>query len=200
MRLLALFGAVDDFWQGFAPRWEQQQLATGSRRRRTPHLSESEIMTILIHVHQSQYRHFTAYYLGHVLPHRTSEFPNLISSTRFVELTPRVLLPLRSSFLACRGQCTGISFIDSTVLDVCHTKRMHRHRVFVDLAARSTSSMGWFYGFKLHLIVNEQGELLTFFLTPGNVDDRDPVPEMPHDLFGLLLGDKGYISQKLFAE
>jgi len=111
-----------------------------------------------------------------------------------------VLLPLLFYFLACRGQCTGISFIDSTVLDVCHTKRMHRHRVFVDLAARSKSSMGWFYGFKLHLIVNDQGELLPFFLTPGNVDDRAPVPEMTRDLFGRLFGDKGYISQKRFAE
>jgi hypothetical protein len=77
---------------------------------------------------------------------------------------------------------------------------MHRHRVFVDLAARSKSSMGWFYGFKLHLIVNDQGELLTFFLTPGNVDDREPVPEMTRAMFGMVFGDKGYISQKLFAE
>jgi hypothetical protein len=90
--------------------------------------------------------------------------------------------------------------MDSTVLEVCHTKRISRHQVFVDLAARSKSSMGWFHGFKLHLIVNDQGELLTFFLTPGNVDDRAPVPEMTRDLFGLRFGDKGYISQKLFAE
>jgi hypothetical protein len=67
-------------------------------------------MTILIHFHHSQYRTFKAYYLGQVLPHRTSEFPNLVSYTRFVELMPRVLLPLLFSFLACRGQCTGISF------------------------------------------------------------------------------------------
>jgi hypothetical protein len=200
MSLLELFCAVDDFWQGFAPRWEQQQLATGSRRRRTPHLSESEIMTILIHFHQSQYRHFKAYYLGHVAPRLKEEFPNLVSYTRFVELMPRVLLPLLFYFLTCRGQCTGISFVDSTVLEVCHTKRISRHQVFVDLAARSKSSMGWFYGFKLHLIVNDQGELLTFFLTPGNVDDRAPVPDMTRDLFGLLFGDKGYISQQLFAE
>jgi hypothetical protein len=200
MSLLELFCAVDDFWQGFAPRWEQQQLAAGSRRRRTPHLSESEIMTILIHFHQSQYRNFKAYYLWHVLPRLKDEFPNLVSYTRFVELMPRVLLPLLFYFLECRGQCTGISFIDSTVLEVCNTKRISRHQVFVDLAARSKSSMGWFYGFKLHLIVNDQGELLTFFLTPGNVDDREPVPEMTRDMFGMLFGDKGYISQKLFAE
>jgi transposase len=72
--------------------------------------------------------------------------------------------------------------------------------VFANLAARGKSSMGWFYGFKLHLIVNDQGELLTFLLTPGNVDDRAPVPDMTRDLFGLLVGDKGYISQNLFAE
>ena len=58
--------------------------------------------------------------------------------------------------------------------------------------------MGWFYGFKLHLIVNEQGELLTLHLTPGNVDDRKPLEEMTQNLFGKLFGDKGYISQALF--
>ncbi len=166
MSLPELFCAVDDFWQGLAPRWKQQQLATGSRHHHTPHLSESDIMTILIHFHQSPYRNFKAYDPGDVVLHLKGEFPNLVSDTRFVELMLRVFLPLLFSFLTCRGQCTGNSFVDSTVLDVCHTKPISRHQVFVDLAARSTPSMGWFYGFKLHLIVNDQGELVTFFSDP----------------------------------
>jgi transposase len=201
MSLLELFCAVDDFWHIFAPRWHAAQLPQGApQRRRAPHLSTSEIMTILIHFHQSHYRNFKRYYQHYVLRHLRAEFPNLVSYNRFVELTPRVLVPLLFYFLTCRGTCTGIAFIDSTVLDVCHPKRIRRHRVFATLAARGKSSMGWFYGFKLHLIVNDQGELLTFLLTPGNVDDRAPVPDMTRDLFGLLVGDKGYISQKLFAE
>ena len=58
--------------------------------------------------------------------------------------------------------------------------------------------MGWFYGFKLHLIINECGELLAAQLTPGNVDDRQPVPGLAKRLTGKLFGDKGYISAKLF--
>jgi transposase len=93
---------------------------------------------------------------------------------------------------------TGISFIDSTRIIVCHNKRIHSHKVFNKLAKRGKTSVGWFYGFKLHLIVNDRGELLAVKLTAGNVDDREPVPEMTREIFGKLFGDKGYISQKLF--
>ena len=96
------------------------------------------------------------------------------------------------------GQCTGTAFVDSTPLAVCPNRRIERHRVFKALAARGKTTMGWFYGFKLHLIVNEQGELLAVHLTPGNVDDRRPLDSMIHDLFGKLFGDKGYLSQDLF--
>ena len=57
--------------------------------------------------------------------------------------------------------------------------------------------MGWFYGFKLHLIINHVGELVAFALTPGNVDDRTPLPEMLQRVFGKVFGDKGYLSQTL---
>jgi len=96
------------------------------------------------------------------------------------------------------GCCTGIAFVDSTPLAVSHNRRIERHRVFKDLAAGGKTTMGWFYGFKLHLIVNELGELLSVHLTPGNVDDRNPLAAMSKDLFGKLFGDKGYLSQSLF--
>ena len=113
-----------------------------------------------------------------------------------MELIPAALYPLCLYLRSRLGQNTGISFIDSTPLPVCHNRRIGRHKVFAGLAARGKTSMGWFYGFKLHLIVNDQGELLTFYLTTGNVDDRKPVPHM----WGKLFGDKGYISQALFKE
>ncbi len=60
--------------------------------------------------------------------------------------------------------------------------------------------MGWFFGLKLHLIINEKGELLSANLTPGNTDDRKPLRQMSDKLTGLLFGDKGYISQSLFND
>lgn len=96
-----------------------------------------------------------------------------------------------------KGDCTGISFIDATSLKVCHNRRITRHRVFTNLAARGKTSVDWFYGFKLHLVVNEHGELLNVTLTPGNTDDRRPVPELLKHLFGKVFADRGYVSQAL---
>ena len=96
------------------------------------------------------------------------------------------------------GECSGISFVDSTRLRVCDNKRISAHRVFAAHAGRAKTSMGWFYGFKLHLIINEKGDLLGFELTPGNTDDRQPLWELSSErLFGNLYGDKGYISKDL---
>jgi hypothetical protein len=97
----------------------------------------------------------------------------------------------------CLGSCTGISFVDSTSLDVCLSQRIHNHKVFAGLAARGKTSTGWFFGFKLHLVVNDQGEILQLCITPGHVDDRKPVSRLAKNLFGKLFGDKGNISQSL---
>lgn len=200
MSLLELFCHVDDFWRAFAPRWLQTQVQTGAIKRMRPgQLSESEVMTILIHFHQSHYRTFKAYYTEHVAVHLRREFPRLVSYPRFISLIPSVLVPLCAYLDTCRGTCRGLSFVDSTPLAVCHNRRIRQHRVFVGLAERGKNSVGWFYGFKLHLVVNDQGELLACRLTPGNVDDRRPVPRMAQGLFGKLIGDKGYVSQPLVA-
>jgi hypothetical protein len=201
MSILDLYCSVDTFWQQFAPWWEREQLAAGKRhRRRATRLSPSELMTLLILFQQSGYRTFKGFYTQHVQQHLRAEFPHLLSYTRVVELMPRVLLPLAVYLQTQLGHCTGISFIDSTSLQVCHTARIHQHRVFRMDARRGKTSVGWFYGFKLHLVVNDRGELLAFCLTPGNVDDRRPVPRLVRRLFGKLFGDRGYISQALAEE
>ena len=200
--LLELFCDVDDFCQSFMPKWRRQLLSAGEiQRQRKRSLSLSEIMTILIHFHQSHYRDFKAYYTDYVLERLPSEFPGLVSYTRFVEFIPSALIPLcvylRTS---CLGVCTGISFMDSTALAVCKNPRIHSHKVFAGLAERGKTSTGWFFGFKLHLIINDRGELLNLTLTPGNIDDRQPVPKLVRKLFGKLFADKGYISKKLMEE
>jgi len=198
--LLELFVHVDDFCQAFLPPLEQYLLSDGTiKRHRERSLSVSEVMTILIHFHQSHYRNFKAYYCGHILPHLRSEFPNLVSYTRFVDFIPSALLPLCAYLQqTCLGDCTGVSFIDSTSLDVCRNQRIASHKVFAGLAGRGKTSTGWFFGFKLHLVINDRGELLNVLLTPGNVDDRKPVPKLVRKLFGKVFGDKGYISQPLY--
>jgi hypothetical protein len=201
MRILDLFCSVDEFWQQFAPWWQRQLLASGARQRLRPtRVHPSEIMTIAILFQQSHYRTFKAFYTEHVQRHLRGEFPQLVRYTRFVELLPTVLVPLIVSLHTQLGECTGISFIDSTALAVCKNPRIGQHKVFALDAARGKTSVGWFYGFKLHLVVNDRGELLAFCLTPGNVDDRRPVPRLVRRLFGSLFGDRGYISQDLAEE
>jgi len=201
MSLLELFCDVDDFCQRFLPVWEKFQITNGVKtRKRDTQLTMSEIMTIVIHFHQSHFRDFKAYYTQNVMKHLKGEFPELISYNRFVQLMPRSAVPLLFYLHSCKGKCTGISFVDSTPLVVCHNRRIQRHKVFDGLAERGKTSMGWFFGFKLHLIINDRGEILAVHLTPGNVDDRSPVPLMTKDLFGKLFADKGYISQKLFEQ
>jgi DDE family transposase len=197
MSVLELFCDVDDFMLKFAPQWRASQMAAGKQRERAGQLCPSEVMTILIHFHQSHYRTFKAYYIEHVQAHLSKEFPHLVSYARFVALIPGVLVPLLAYLQSRYGPCTGISFIDSTSLEVCDPKRINQHRVFATDARRGKTSMGWFFGFKLHLAVNDRGDLLACCLTPGNVDDRTPVPQMVKWLRGKLFGDRGYISTPL---
>jgi len=118
-----------------------------------------------------------------------------------MQIEHRVFMPM-IFFLntVCFGTCTGITFVDSTKIAVCNNKRIYRNKVFQDIAKRGKNTMGWFYGFKLHFVCNDKGELLSFCLTPGNIDDRDPktLQFLTKKLFGKLFADRGYISKSLF--
>lgn len=198
LSLEELFCSVDDFCQTFEPQWKQQLLGAGLKLRNRPRsLSLSEIMTIIIAFHQSCYRNFKTYYHEQVERQWAKDFPKLVSYQRFIEWIPSTLVPMCAYLRSCFGPCTGISFMDSTALHVCHNRRISQHKVFQDLAARGKTSVDWFFGFKLHLVVNDRGELLNIQLTPGNTDDRTPVPKLLQQLFGKVFADKGYISQKL---
>ncbi|MFN7098655.1 MAG: IS982 family transposase [Gammaproteobacteria bacterium] len=199
--LILLFCLVDDFLKGFMPKWNQHLLDNGIKKRNKPcRLALSEVMTIFIYFHQLRFRDFKTYYLQYVKVHLAKLFPGLVSYNRFVELIKRVIVPLCVLIQSFSGQKTGIYFIDSLVIKACHIKREKQHKVFRGLAQKSKSSMGWFYGFKLHLVVNDKGEMMAFKLTAGNVDDRKPVPDLVKALVGKLFGDKGYLSQSLFEQ
>ncbi len=197
-----IFCHVDDFCQVFEAHW-QRQLHLPSmpgERRSGSRMSMSEVMTIMIAYHGSGFRTFKAFYTLNVLPHWQKAFPNLVSYTRFVELMPWCLMLLCCFLHTRKGEVTGIAFVDSTPIEVCHPCRAHAHKVFRGHVQWGKNSVGWHYGFKLHLIINDRGELLAFKLTPANTDDRQPVPDLTQDLIGKLFGDRGYISQALFEE
>ena len=200
MSMLKLFCHVDDFCQWLVTRENAKLLGVSRRRGPAPRLSLSEAVTILIRFHQSHCRDFKAYYTQHVCEHMRSEFPTLVSYRRFVEIIPSGL-PAMCLYLRVRfGQGTGVAFISSTPLSVCHNRRIGRHRVFDGAATRGKSSMGWSYGFRLHLIVHDRGALRVVQLTPGNTDDRKPVPRMTKKPWGKLFGDRDYLSQALFEQ
>jgi hypothetical protein len=207
-----LFCDIDNFCQKFEPSLHSHLLSDGSKKRhRAKSLCLSEIMTILITFHQHHYRNFKHYYLDRVKVYWAKAFPQLPSYQRFVEWMPQTLIPLCVYLKHCFGKCTGISclvalftsgnptsahrFIDSTCLKVCHNRRISGHRVFKNIAQRGKTSVDWFFGFKLHVVVNENGELLNITLTPGNTDDRKPVPALVSFLFGKIFADKGYVSE-----
>jgi hypothetical protein len=198
-----IFYLCDDFSKEFDKSFKKHILQSdnGKKTRNKPgKLSHSEVMTILISFHLGGYRNLKHYYLFYVSQHLNKEFPKLVSYNRFVELQQRVAFPLVLFLKLCRmGECTGISFVDSTTLKACHIKREKQNKVFSGIATKGKSTIGWFFGFKLHIIINDKGEILSFVITQGNVDDREPLnsESFIKSVFGKLYADRGYISQTL---
>ena len=197
--LLYVFTIVDDFCAQFEPHWAKTQLKSCSTKQsgRKQSMALSEVMTILLAFQLSDYRHFKGYY-QHLECHFRSEFPNLVSYSRFVTIMKNATVPMVGFFEFVKGVETNSYFIDSTALAVCKNKRIYGHKVFKNLAQRGKSTMGWFFGFKLHLVCNQQGAPIDFRLTPGNQDDRKAGEKLMKNLRGVIVGDKGYISKELF--
>ena len=198
-----IFCMADEFCKFFDAKMKKYTLP--KMKKRTYHrdgtLSKAEVMVIIIMFHNSGYRCLKHFYQVEVSKHLRHLFPKLVSYNRFVELEKEVAIPL-TIFIknVLLGKCTGISFVDSTPLRVCKNQRIHMHKVFKGVAQRGKCSMGWFFGFKLHLVCNEKGELLNFMITPGDVDDRKLLEysSFVEFLYGKLVGDKGYIGKDLF--
>lgn len=198
-----IFYLCDDFSKEFDKSFKKHILQSDNgkkTRNKSGKLSHSEVMTILISFHLGGYRNLKHYYLFYVSQHLNKEFPKLVSYNRFVELQQQVAFPLVLFLKLCRmGECTGISFVDSTTLKACHIKREKQNKVFSGIATKGKSTTGWFFGFKLHIIINDKGEILSFVITQGNVDDREPLnsESFIKSVFGKLYADRGYISQTL---
>jgi hypothetical protein len=201
MDLTEFFCEIDDFCQDWLTTFSSTLFpAQGNSLPKYCRMSLSEVMTITIHFHQSKYRTFKDYYLKYVCQHLTDYFPNLVSYNRMVELMPNVLTACLYYLNSRQGKVTEISFVDSTAIPVCHPKRISRNKVFKETAKLSKSYMGWFFGFKLHLIINDCGEILNCKITPGNVDDRTHMLSMTQGITGKIFGDQGYIKKELFEQ
>ncbi len=197
-----IFVPVDDFCKESGDLIASLRLPGGDRkaRNRKTGLCDSEVIAILLMFHHGHFTNFKHYYLHFVAANCGDLFPGLLSYNRFVELQRRVAVPLMLFLKTrCMGRSRGINFIDSTHIKACHIKREKRNRVFRGFAEKGHGTMGWFFGFKLHLIINDKGELLSYYLTKGNVDDRNTraIAAMTKNIFGYLIGDKGYISKAL---
>ena len=201
-KITEIFCLADDFCKVFNLELRTRQLQDGRPHRNKPgRLSDSEVITILIIFHSNGFRCLKHFYKEYVCVHLRHLFPDVVSYNRFVELQKSILLHL-AVFIkeVLLGECTGVSYVDSTPLKVCNNKRIHNHKVFKGIAQRGKCSMGWFFGFKLHIIINDKGELLNFMITPANTDDRDPLKNASfvEKVSGKLCGDKGYIDKRLF--
>jgi len=201
MLLTTIFYHVDNFCKDFEIFLKEKSIKDKkSKAGRKRKMTMSEVITIIIYFHHSRMRTFKDYYNIVIKGLLKNAFKEIVSYNRFVELMKEVALPLYLfTTYCCTGKVTGIAFIDSMPLVVCHNLRISSNKVFSGVAARGKTSTGWFYGFKLHIVVNEYGEIISFAITTGNTDDRNQniIQRLTKNLHGKLFGDRGYLSQKL---
>ena len=156
MCILQLFCEIHGFFLDYEKQMASQSskdITTSNKRNRPCRLHISEVMTILVYFHQSNHRTFRQYYQQMVQQELRWAFPHLVSYFRFVELMSDALQLLQMYLASRYATCTGIAFVDSTVMLVCHNLRISQHSVFAENAERGKTSIGWFYGFKLHLVI-----------------------------------------------
>lgn len=203
-KLIEIFMSCDDFCKKFDHMISPFTCPRHPHSQNRPGLADSEVMAILIVYHFSGSKCFQYYYQHAVLTVLKPYFPKVPSYNRFVELQGRVAFLLWVYLQVwCKGnEDQGLFYVDSKKLPVCHNRRIHQHRVFKGLAKRGKSSTGWFFGFKLFVIINTMGEIIRVCLTPANVADNNFafLLKFLRNLKGKLFGDRGFISQKVFEK
>ena len=197
-QLVSIFTEIDDFCKKLEREVKNKLIGDkGKKRGPTCSLSDSEIMTILILFQKVRYRDFKTFYTTHVLCYWKNYFPKLVSYNRFIELIKKVIFPLTLFIQHSKKNKSGVYYIDSTCLPVCNLKRSKRHKVFNKVAEYGKTSIGLFKGLKLHLVINNHGELIAFSITKGNKHDSTQMEYLFQKLTGLAFGDKGYMSKKI---
>jgi len=202
-QLIRIFCDIDDFCKELNGYIQNTLLpgSDGARRHRGPAccLSDSEIMTILIFFQSSGWRNFKHFYNGFLCVYWKNAFPHLPSYNRFIEIMNRVIFHLVLFAQLRSGKRTGFYYIDSTCLPVCHLKRSTRHKTFDEIAKYGRTSVSWFFGLKLHIVINNHGELIAFKMSRGNKNDSKAGESLLQVLKGIAFGDKGYLGKKLFS-
>lgn len=201
-QLTRIFCQIDDFCKEFSGYINARLLPSFNKKSpRGPacSLSDSEIMTILILFQSSGYRNFKTFYIGFLSNYFQSAFPELPTYNRFIQIMNRVIFPLILFSQLNSGKRTGIYYVDSTCLPVCNLKRSKRHKTFEEIAQYGRTSVGWFFGLKLHLVINNHGELIAFKITRANQHDAKACESLLKTLNGLVFGDKGYLGKELFS-
>ncbi len=204
VNLVEIFYLADEFCKEFYKVMKGHTLVQNNgkkRRNKSSKLNDAEVITILIAFHLGGYRNLKHFYINYVQRHLKDYFPQTVSYNRFVELEQKALLPMVLFLKTMRlGKSTGIAFVDSTPIRVCRNKRIFNHKTFAGIATRGKSTVGYFFGFKLHIVVNDMGDILDFVITPGGIDDRQPLKDSNFlkNVSGKLFADKGYISKTLF--
>jgi Transposase DDE domain len=198
LKIIELFCLIDDITKRFNEMCSQQAIEYKKKkiRKRESRMSLAEVMTILLMFHQSNYRTFKHFYLKHVKLILKPLFPKLVGYPRVVRMISEVIFPMFCFVQEHRGVSEGIRFLDSTVLTSCHVKRASS--VFKGMAKWGKTTVGWFFGFKLHVVINHHAEIVAFRLTSGKVNDRVPVPDLLQGKKGKVYADKGYIGKRLF--
>lgn len=202
-QLTTIFCQMDDFYNEFNKHSTHFLLpAPAPTHQHGPAcgLAISEIMTILVMFHMIRFRDFKTFYCGYVQQYYRREFPGLPSYERFIAIMNRAILPLLIFTQLHSGKRSGVYYIDSSCLPVCHLKRSKRHKVFDNIAQYGKTSVGWFFGLKLHIVINNQGQLIAFKMTQGNQHDATEAVSLLKNLSGLTFGDKGYIGKRIFEE
>ena len=196
--IVALYVCIDDFSKIYEE-WEKKKLiGVTKNRKREGKLSMSEKLLIVILYHLEGFKNFKYYYKYAVEIKYKSLFKEVPCYDRFIQTMRNLLVPLSILLQCLFGEERGIYFLDATKLSICHIRREKRNKVFGKIAEKGKTSMGWFFGFKLHMIINDIGQIMAIKITKGNVDDRTSVAELTKKLKGFIYGDKGYIGADLF--
>lgn len=199
--ITALFVCLDDFCNLYKDALKRRLLPRKEGGRfREGYLSLSEMLLIEVLFHLSPYKDFKHYYRYGILTEHRNKFNKLPCYERFVKLKQHLFIPLAILLHSISGERTGLYFADSTSLKVCHNKRISGHKVFEGLAQRGKTTMGWFYGLKLHMVINHKGQIMAVKITPGNIDERAALLSLAKHLKGSCYADKGYIGKELFAK